>query len=266
MSWAAAWQAANLPGRVSPVRAPHADIPSGVAEWLQADEDTPVYAVSHVKDVLAFIRADSTRCLVQAFDGQSSMTALRRRLDDEDGPWQEQASWKDGGAYERHAADPTSGILLQVQFEDDYAGVLVERTDHRMLKLTKEQRAAWASTVVSQCAAGVHQGTLLEPESFAPFFAVIDEPGAPLEGVDGQPAASLALNSQRDRRACDLAAANGGVADLERAVVEALLANGAAQQPDGTYRVPKPPDARGHDAVFSIDRAEGPLEITVERP
>ena len=92
VSWAAAWRAANLPGRVSPVRAPHADIPSGVAKWLQLDEATPAYAVSHVKDVVAFIRADSMRCLAQAFDRQSSMTALRRRLDDDAGPWQEQAS------------------------------------------------------------------------------------------------------------------------------------------------------------------------------
>jgi len=74
------------------------------------------------------------------------------------------------------------------------------------------------------------------------------------------------VNSRHNRRACDVAVATGGVAELEHAVGEALVAIGATKQPDGTYRAPKPPDAPGDDAIFSIDRSGGPLEITVERP
>ena len=189
-----AWQAANLPGRVSPVRVRSTEIPSEIAKWLQAGDDTPLYAVSHEKDVLAVVRGDSARCLIQAFDRQSPLTALRRRLDDDVGPWQEQASWADGGAYVRHATDPAGGVLLQLQFAEGYSAVLVERTDIRILKLTKEQRAAWATTVVSQCTAGLHNDTPLSPASFAPYFRVLDEKAGEISlgGVLGHPSGTLA--------------------------------------------------------------------------
>jgi hypothetical protein len=123
-----------------------------------------------------------------------------------------------------------------------------------------------AETLVSQCAVGVHQGVPLTAGSVAPFFKVADEQAdsLTLDETPGNPGGMLFLNS-RGGNTCSAAIATGGVPDLERALREALVAGGATEQRDGGYRLPKPPDAPGRDAIAHVDSEAGPLLFTVRR-
>jgi hypothetical protein len=219
--------------------------------------------------LMAFARADAQSCMTYTDRDDGSLAAVYRRLEEEAGPWQRQMGRSAIALFKRNASDGAGGIDLYTVATDgkSLARVIVERADDTITVLTLEQRTAWAATLVSQCAAGVHQGAPLAAEAFGPFFKVADEQSTDsltLDETPGNPGGLLFLNS-RAGNTCSVAIATGGVPDLERALREALVAAGATQQRDGGYRLPKPRDAPGRDAIMHLDTEAGPLLFTVRR-
>ena len=241
-----------------------------VGHDLNATAETPIYVLGpsavNPRIVMAFARADATRCMTFAGDSENSLDVLRRRLTNPDGPWQFWMGWPTVELYRRNASDGRGGLNLALVAANGTNGarVTVERTNETITIFTPEQRAAWASVIVKQCAAGVHQHLRLSAEAFAPFFKRAEKQSGgslTLENEPGQPGGVLFLNSQNGN-VCLLAIA-ADVPELERALIRAIPKQDNTTKHVGTYLWPKPQGSGGRDAVFAIASSYGPLMMRV---
>jgi hypothetical protein len=236
---------------------------------LNADKDTSIIILgppnNERRTLMAFTRADASRCMTFAGRDEGSLDALRKRLTAATSLWQEEISMPGASLYKRNASNGVGGLTLMTVEggKGQAARVIIERSDQTIPILTDEQRAQWARAVVAQCAAGVHQRKPLDAEAFAPFFKVATKQAdsLTLDTPPGQPGGVLFLNS-RSGNACLLTIGDGGVPKLEKALADALLASGATAQ-GGTYRLRKPKGAGGRDAIFVINSSAGPLLVRV---
>lgn len=242
-----------------------------ITDDLEGERDTPIYVLSptdaSASKATAFARADATHCVTFSGPGEDSFDALLRRVSEDARPWQEQQASDGLDAFQRNIRGGSSSVVMYVIHDerDPPARVIVQRLPFPMRLLTDEQIRPWARVIVSECAASIHWNLPLAENSLEPFFVprdVQDPDALALDAPRGQIGGTIYANTD-DGEACSLVFSDLGMSRLGRALIDHVLAAGGEQQADGNYRVPKPRDAPGRDAIFRIDFARGPLWANV---
>jgi hypothetical protein len=261
------------PGAVWSGPAPLGDDVDLVGRELDADRDTPVVILgppgNPPRPIMAFARADATRCMT--FDGEreDGVAALTERLAAADGPWHREIATERITVYDRNASAENGVVRLQVLPGDrgQAARAIAIRNAGRVVRLTPTAARAWADAIIGACVGAVHQGRDVEPEALAPHYVRGERYGAAnpiLDSTPGQPQGVTLINT-RDG-ACFVTVLRGNKDALRAAVLDSLAASGArAGGRDNHFILPKPDGADGRDALIIATPATALLAISVRR-
>ncbi|MDX2236542.1 MAG: hypothetical protein NW203_03170 [Hyphomonadaceae bacterium] len=263
---ARAWPGAALSGP-----APLGDDVDLVGRELDADRDTPVFILgppgNPPRPIMAFARADATRCMT--FDGEreDGVAALTARLTAAEGPWTRSVATDAMSAFDRNASGEDGVIRLHVipGGRGQAARAIATRQAGRAVRITPDSARAWADAVIGACAAAVHQGRALDPDALAPHFVRGDrfsESRQAMHAAPGQPQGVMLVNTRSS--ACFITVASGDLQALHAGVIDWLTASGARREPSNRdYVLAKREGATGADALIGASPPTALLVISV---